>query len=152
MQPYTFGMFGFYKTSKLSVLMAQLRMGKEREQAWYCRVDNANYSHCSHKEKWFLGSGWGPQRGWEWGQGKRSGQLEMDSVGGDKTCVCVISRIRCGSVATAGVCKQSFEHLHIFFWLDQNEASLKTAPSSVVISARALGGPLQSRQAGCHWL
>lgn len=34
MQPYTFGMFRFYKTSKLSVLMAQLGLGKEWEQAW----------------------------------------------------------------------------------------------------------------------
>lgn len=39
-----------------------------------------------------------------------------------------------------------------FFWLDQNETSLKTAPSPIVISARALGGTLQSRQAACNWL
>lgn len=38
----------------------------------------------------------------------------MSSEGGDETPICVISRIRCGSVATAGVCKQSFEYLHIF--------------------------------------
>lgn len=61
--------------------------------------------------------------------------------GGDKTRIYVISRIRRGSVTTAGVCKQSFEHLHIFFWLDQNETSLKTAPSPTVISARALEAP-----------
>lgn len=77
----------------------------------------------------------------------------MYSEGGDKTPVYVISRIRCGSVATAGVCKQSFEYLFAhFFWLDQNETSLKTAPSPIAISVRALGGALQSRQAGCNWL
>ena len=42
------------------------------------------------------------------GNGRRvegGDELEMYSTDGDKTCVYVISRIRCGSVARAGVCK-----------------------------------------------
>lgn len=95
-------LFRLYRNSKLSVLMAHLGTRSKKGNGTGIAVQTVLITAIvSDKQKCCLGGG-------EYGNGRRvagGGELGTYSTDGDKTCVCVISRIRCGSVAIAGVRK-----------------------------------------------
>lgn len=88
------------------------------------------------------------------GGGTDSGdELEVCSTGGDKRVFMWLAALDVGKWPQLEFINSLLSICTFFLvWLKKTTTSLKTAPSPVVISTRAWGGSLGSRQAGCEWL